>query len=931
MEATKTKYSADGMARLARKAAAEGIVLLKNENNVLPFDENETISVFGRCQLEYYRSGTGSGGAVNVAYTTNLADGLKNSNKVKLNEELYNTYKNWIKENPFDNGGGGWAAEPWCQKEMPVSYEMAAEAAKKSSKAVVVIGRTAGEDKDNKAEEGSFYLTGEELSMLQNVVNAFENVIVVLNVGNIIDMSFLQTLSYAFRIKAVLYAWHGGMEGGNATADVMTGKVMAQGKLSDTIARSIEDYPSNVNHGGDLKNIYQEDIYVGYRYFETFDKNAVMFPFGFGLSYTDFEIAPGECYTRLRNDKPELVIEGMVNNKGTKYSGREVIQIYAEGPQTKLGRPAKVLVGFKKTGVIPPGGSEEFEILIPFSALSVFDDTGITGHPNCYVVEKGDYVFHIGNSVRDTKVMLVDSRAKYHIGETEVVEKLNEAMAPIESFKRMCPGEKKTDGTYTLEYENVSLKKNFLRDRVLGNLPEVIEYTGDKGYVLKDVADGKCTLDEFVAQLSNEDMATLVRGEGMCNVKVTPGTASAFGGVSDRLLDFGIPIACCADGPSGVRMDGGFKATQLPIGTALACTWDPDLVEKLFTMQGKEILINNIDTLLGPGMNIHRHPLNGRNFEYYSEDPLITGKMAAATVRGIDKNGVFATIKHMALNSQEHNRRKIEAVVSQRAIREIYLKGFEIAVKEGNAKSIMTSYNPINGYWSASNYDMTTTILREEWGYDGLVMTDWWATMNGAIDRGEDSVKHTADMIRSQNDVYMVVSNNGAELNVNGDDTIQALEEGRLTVGELQRCAKNICRFLLNTPSLKRVGSLRNQIPFMASEKTGEAGVQEIAKTPRVELGNAKEPTDRWFYCDRERIVNVVVKIMYDHSNIAQTVCKASLNGKELNIFQTNGTDGNWIYQKLLRVRLEEGWYHLELEFPKPGMQVAYMEFVSEN
>lgn len=929
MENIKLGIPLEGLAEFSRRAAAEGAVLLENKDNVLPLTESDNVAVFGRCQIDYYRSGTGSGGAVNVAYKTNLLDGLKDSKLVQVNKKLAAVYTKWLKENPFDNGGGGWACEPWSQKEMPLTEELVSSVAEDSNKAIIVIGRTAGEDKDNKAEEGSYLLTAAETDMIQKVVNGFENVIVVLNVPNVIDMSFLQTIEKAENLKAVIYAWQGGMEGGNAIADVLTGKVTPQGKLADTIAYRITDYPSDRNHGNEKKNIYQEDIYVGYRYFETFRKDAVMYPFGYGLSYTAFAIESVDSYTRQRDNAEELVFECRIRNIGTKYFGREVVQIYVEGPQDGMGRPARELVGFAKTRLLAAQEAEELEITVPLAQLAIFDDSGVSGHPNCYVVEKGEYIFHIGNSVRDTKVAKIDGNASYLVKETVVTEACEEAMAPIEAFERLRTGAVKEDGTYEEAYETVPVRKIDLKKRILDNLPTEYPITGNKGLTLQMVAAGECSMEEFIAQLTEEELATIVRGEGMCSIKVTPGTAAAFGGVSHKLLSYGIPVGCCADGPSGVRMDGGLKATQLPIGTLLACTWDVPLVEELFTMQGQELVRNRVDTLLGPGINIHRHPLNGRNFEYFSEDPMITGKMAAAVTRGIGKNGVYATIKHFACNSQETKRHEIEAVVSQRALREIYLKGFELAVKEGNAQSIMTSYNPINGHWAASNYDLNTTILRKEWGYTGMVMTDWWATMNNVAEGGEASAKKTGDMVRAQNDIFMVVSNNGAELNSNEDDTLDALAEGRLTVGELQRSAMNICSLLMKMPAFKHFGKDAVAVPLMeAAEQPEGILAQNIQENNRLKL---RDVTDTWFRVEKEGIYGVVVKIMSPYSNRAQTVCKALLNDKELNTFQTNGTNGRWIYQKLLLVRMEEGWYHLKLEFPKPGMEVAYMEFIMEE
>ncbi len=268
------------------------------------------------------------------------------------------------------------------------------------------------------------------------------------------------------------------------------------------------------------------------------------------------------------------------------------------------------------------------------------------------------------------------------------------------------------DGSYEITYVEVPKQKISLAERIEKNLPE--QYFSKleiKGYKLRDVYDKKVSMETFIAQLTDDQLATIVRGEGMSSPWVTPGTASAFGGVSDGLFNYGIPIACTADGPSGIRMETGLKATQLPIGTLLAATWDVKLVEELYVMEGQELLSNNIDVLLGPGLNIRRSPLNGRNFEYFSEDPFITGVFAAAQTRGIMKGGSNATLKHFACNNQEKARSYVDAVVSERAVREIYLKGFEMAVKQGGANSIMTSYNPINGHWAASNYDLNTTIL----------------------------------------------------------------------------------------------------------------------------------------------------------------------------------------------------------------------------
>lgn len=921
MESREKQITGQQISKLCRKAAAQGAVLLKNEDAVLPLTEKDQIAVFGRCQIEYYRSGTGSGGAVNVPYTTNLIEGLR-GDQIAVNEELADCYAQWIARNPFDNGGGGWACEPWCQQEMPVDKALVSRAAETSNKAIVVIGRTAGEDKDNAAAEGSYFLTKDEEEMLRQVCEGFEHVIVILDVSNIIDMGFVE---YSPHIKAVVYAWQGGMEGGNGIADVLAGKEAFQGKLTDTIARKITDYPSDKNHGGSIKNVYQEDIYVGYRYFETFAKDTVLYPFGYGLSYTEFDIYDSAVKVNGNGADTRLVFSCKVKNTGTTYSGREIVQVYVEKPANGMGRPARELIGFAKTRNLGCLEEEEIQIEIPVCRIASFDDSGVSGFKNSYVLEAGEYHFHVGANVRDTVEVLVNGASGWQIETAQLIEECRAALAPAESFERMRTvlGE---NGEVTLGYETVPTRTENLKERILSKLPAMIPYTGSKGLLLRDVAEGNCTMEAFIAQLSPEDLAAIVRGEGMCSIKVTPGTAAAFGGVSDNLLGFGIPVGCCADGPSGIRMDNGSYATQVPIGTLIACTWDEELAEELFAYIGGEMVQNQVDTLLGPGINIHRHPLNGRNFEYFSEDPLLTGKMAAAVVRGIGSKGVHATIKHFACNSQETGRHIVNAVVSQRALREIYLKAFEIAVKEGNARSVMTSYNPVNGYWTASSYDLTTTILREEWGFDGIVMTDWWANINDVVEGGEGSRQRTADMVRAQNDVYMVVNNNGAEINALGDDSVEALSTGRLTVGELQRCAGNICRFLISTPAFGREGNGVVKIPFIQALAADAQTANDMDGSGRI-LWNTSVPAKRQFDIREAGIYDVIVRLMSPQTDRAQTVCKTILNDKELATFQTNGTEGRWMQQKILRVELEKGSYCITLQFPKPGMEIDYMEF----
>lgn len=774
------KLDLEKYAALARQAVAEGCVLLENEGQALPLRDGERVAVFGRMAFHYYKSGLGSGGLVNTRYVVGILDALKECEGIHLDEKLMGIYEDWIMENPYDEGQG-WGRVPWCQKEMDVTEEML-DCARRDDVSLVVIGRTAGEDQDNNAKAGSYCLTETEEDMIRRVCEVSERTVVVLNVGNIIDMSWVEK----YRPQAVLYVWQGGQEGGNGVADVLTGKVCACGKLTDTIAADINDYPSTVNFGDPFKNYYKEDIYVGYRYFETFARDKVLYPFGYGLSYTTFEMKAEV----LKNTGDKITVSATVANTG-EVKGKEVVQVYVKVPQGKLGNPARKLIGFAKTKELESGEQEEVCIVIPKYDMASYDDSGVTGHKSCYVLEEGTYEIFVGSDVRSAV-----SVGCYE-EEFRVIEELEEAYAPVEKFQRM-KAVLLPDGTYQAVTEDVPVRTIDPQERRANEIPETYVYTGDKGYKLVDVLDKKVSMEEFVAQISEEDLIAMFRGEGMCSPKVTAGTAAAFGGVTDGLTALGIPVGCCSDGPSGIRMDCGTKAFSLPNGTSLGCTFNVELVGALYEMTGKELRLNKIDSLLGPGMNIHRNPLNGRNFEYISEDPILTGRICAAQVKAMAKSGIGSTIKHFCGNNQEVGRSTSDSVISERALREIYLKGFEIAVKEGGARSVMTTYGSVNGLWTAGSYDLCTTILRKEWGFDGIVMTDWWAKSNYEGHQAEVPVK--APMVAAQNDIYMVVSD--AKANPENDDVEEMFHAGKITVGELQRNAANILGFLLKSPSV---------------------------------------------------------------------------------------------------------------------------------
>ena len=873
-------------AALARQAGAEGAVLLKNEKRALPLKSGEKISVFGRIQFDYYKSGTGSGGMVNTRYVAGILDALKEEQELTVNEELEQIYRDWLKDHPFDYGSG-WAQDPWSQEEMPLEPETAARAAEVSDAAVVVIGRTAGEDRDSAAVPGSYLLSEAEKKMLSTVRGAFDRMIVVLNVGNIIDMSWVETCNP----DAVLYTWQGGQEGGHAVADVLTGRVNPSGRLSDTIARSIGDYPSTPAFGGENGNSYIEDIYVGYRYFETFAGDKVLYPFGYGLSYTKFEMKG----TYLGHEDGAAHLKVQVKNTGD-CPGKEVVQIYVKAPQGRLGKPARVLAAFGKTRLLAPGESQELSFRIGDYTVASYDDSGVTGHKSCYVLEAGAYEIYVGTNVRSAELT-----GSFVLDELAEIEKCTEALAPVEPFKRMKAAET-PEGTIELQWEDVPLRTYHIRERISQDPVKEFPFTGDAGYRLEDVYDGKTDLETFTAQLSDHDLACMVRGEGMCSPKVTPGTAGAFGGVTESLKRFGIPCACCADGPSGIRMDCGTYAFSMPNGTCLACSFNEELVKELFVMTGAELRKNRVDTLLGPGMNIHRNPLNGRNFEYFSEDPLLAGKMAAAQLQGMSEYGVTGTIKHFACNNQEHHRRLYNSAVSERAVREIYLKGFEIAVKEGKAYSIMSTYGAINGLWTASNYDLLTTILRGEWKYGGIVMTDWWADLN---EEGEpQSTGNLAAMVRCQNDLYMVVDN--ADKNSNGDNLEESLKNGTLKRGALQRSAMNILGMILRSPvMLRSMGRLSQEELDSLEEMDQDDKVDfDLAFHPmkeRLELDGREINTSKgqsrlWgIETSIKGIYKISMKVKVDGSRIAQVPFSIFANGKLAGTVTLNGTDGEWI------------------------------------
>ena len=852
---------------LCKAVASEGTVLLKNEANLLPLSKGTHLAVFGRMQTSYYRSGTGSGGGVNLKEIPCILNSLKANSDLILDEELINVYNEWVKENPFDDGGGVWAGEPWFQKEMPISDAIAENASLKNDVALIIIGRTAGEDHDNADVEGSYRLTVDELEMMSHVCKYFDKVIVALNVGNIIDLSFIDE----YNVQSVMYIWQGGMAGADAFADILSGRMYPSGKLSDTQCYSLEEHPTNSSFGKTDKITYDDDIYVGYRYFETFAKNNVRYPFGYGLGYTEFE-----CSYETFLDNDFITVNANVKNIG-KNKGKEVIQVYYKAPCSEIGNPSRQLVEFVKTKELESSQSQVLTVKFPIIRMASFDDS-----VSCYVLLKGDYCIYAGADVRSAEHIFT-----FNIANTRVTERLSSAMAPYEDFKAIKA--ENTDGEYKLSYRNIcgrptdfsKYKTNY----------EDIEFTGNKNFKLIDVANGSCGLDDFVAQLNDTELATLVCGEGMSSPKATAGAAGALGGQTESLSLYGIPVCCVADGPSGVKVSKEFETSLVPNGTMLACTWNVEEVQKLYEFISLELEKYEVDSLLGPGLNIHRSPLCGRNFEYFSEDPYLSGKIGAFITKGIARYGAFSTVKHFCCNNQEKARAEYDVTVSQRALREIYLKPFEIAVKEGENVLIMTSYNAVNGFWSASNYDLTAKILRDEWGFENIVMTDWWAKCN--IAQGENGDKNRLGaMVKAQNDLYMVCE----DALVKSNSILEALKSRTLSRAELIIPCKHILKWILKTNTFKQYVN-RGCVPkYPVTVNTDN--MTEVDSVCNIEYDkdyviNTKSGRNTAFVfklkSDLDSLAQIPITVKVDSSQFQITV--NGTNGKETEVVRFVKTD----------------------------------------
>ena len=761
------------------------MVLFKNENGLLPLAAGSKIALFGKGSFDYVKGGGGSGD-VYTAYVRNLYEGLKaQETAVQIYEPLSAFYRTDIRHQYEAGAAPGMTVEP----ELPAKLADGAKAY--ADIAVIVISRFSGEGWDRSSIEcnnefnpwdnetsmpkiskevfpdGDFYLTSREKAMLSMVKERFDNIVVVLNIGGIIDLSWVKDDD---QISSALLAWQGGMEGGLAMAELLTGKGNPSGKLADTFAAKTEDYPSTANFHESFDYVnYTEDIYVGYRYSETIPgaKEKVVYPFGYGLSYTTFHLD----IPVVEQTEDEICATVQVTNTGDT-AGKEVVQLYFEAPQGMLKKPARQLAAFAKTRLLLPGETQLVRLSFKKEDMASYDDLGKIAK-SAYVLEKGIYKIYAGTSVRD-----IEEIDQMEISENVITRQLSAHLVPNSLKERML-----SDGSFEALPQsecpdiNECVFEKMKPGTEEGLTPAVrscsrgalFDTYGKKQFI--DVAQGQLSLDEFMAQLSDDDLLHLLGGQP------NTGVANTFG--FGNLPDYGVPSIMTADGPAGLRIGSecGVCTTAWPCATLLACTWNPALIQQIGQAGAEEVKENNLAVWLTPAVNIHRNPLCGRNFEYYSEDPLIAGKMGAAMVKGIQSQHIAASVKHFAANNKETNRKHSDSRVSERALREIYLRVFEIIVKEAQPWTIMSSYNAINGHRASENHELLEDILRGEWGFKGMVTTDWWTR-----------AEHYKE-IKAGNDIKM-----GTGF---PDRVKKAMEMGQLGRPELEHCARRVLELIL--------------------------------------------------------------------------------------------------------------------------------------
>ena len=803
-------------AELARNAGSECIVLLENDGT-LPLKKGSSIALYGAGARYTVKGGTGSGD-VNSRSSVNIEEGLLRGDFSittdtylyeydKIYDKAVDDYEQFVADTVANGILHEWTVRAENPFKHPTSPAISAEMAKsqKADACIYVIPRNSGEGADRKAEEGDYELTKEELADLKVLGAVYGNVIVVLNIGAVINMTSIKAIE---GIGSVLLMGQLGCSGGDSLCAVIDGTVNPSGKLVDTWAKDYFDYPSSKDfshNNGDVDDEYYTDgIYVGYRYFDSFDVKPA-YCFGYGLSYTNFDIKT----TKAEADKTKITVTVKVKNTGS-CSGKEVVQLYIQKPESFIGKAKRELCGFAKTSLLEPNEECEVKITFDMNLIYSYDEAACA-----YIIEKGDYTLFVGNSI-DASTPEVG----INLDDKVIIRQCTSLFASDVTLKEIeCDREYKKEDTKL----SVSINaKNFETQKVKYSETNSFLCSEVKDVITaQDVIDKKYTVEELVSQLTVEQMAefcvgvTRHKGGGVVGLfaKRVPGAAGETASICEETR--GIRPLILADGPAGVRIDKTFDyegqtyyqfCTAIPVGWSLAMSWDVQMLENLGKMIGREMKEYRVDLWLAPALNIHRNPLCGRNFEYYSEDPLVSGMMAAALTNGVQTYaGIGTTIKHFAANNLEENRYFNNSHLSERALREIYLKGFEICVKDSQPKSLMTSYNLINGVHTANSRSLVTHVLRDEWGYEGLVMTDWSTTENKPSLQASHvpvyPIASAVGCIAARNDLIM------PGCNENVDDIIRAVKENveidgfRITVADLQTTTINVMKFIIEAMS----------------------------------------------------------------------------------------------------------------------------------
>ena len=781
---------------LAGKAAAEGIVLLKNDG-VLPLKLSDPIALFGSGADKTVKGGIGSGD-VNNRENISIFRGVREAGAAVTSLEWLKDYdrryddarEKWKEkiledahhvDNPFD----AYAANPFV---LPEGRSITEKDLKGACAALYVISRISGEGKDRRLVEGDYYLSRREREDILYLDQQGLPLILILNAGGPVELTDI--LREADNIRAVLNISQPGQEGGTAVADILFGKAVPEGKLTATWAERYEDYPCadsfSYLNGNLEKEEYREGIYVGYRYFDSFGVKP-LFPFGHGLSYTSFEMK----FHEIKAKENALGAEVTVTNTGKSYAGREVVQVYVSLPRTGTEKEYRRLAGFRKTDSLKPGESQNVVVEIRQKQLAVFSE-----ERQAWIVEKGMYGIWIGGSSAEARLC-----AFVKVPEEVILEETHRICPREEMFAELCMNGSEKDIRRTpAEKEGQLSVYEFIPRR-------------EKQKNYKAPAERRYPVEALIPLLYG-NITSGASTLGSAGIRV-PGSA----GESTEALEekYGIRSLIMADGPAGIRLrqsyqvdrasdtvygtgvlgslENGFLepmelhenadtyfqyCTAFPVGTALAQTWDAELLREFGCAVAEEMEEYHVDLWLAPGMNIQRNPLCGRNFEYFSEDPLLTGVLAAAVTQGVQSRpGCGVTIKHFACNNQEDNRMGVDACISERALREIYLRGFEIAVKESAPAAVMSSYNLLNGVHAANSRDLCTVLAREEWGFQGVIMSDWNTTVPAD---GSIPWKCAA----AGNDIIMPG-------NIRDDENIrQAYMRGELTEETIRECAGRI-------------------------------------------------------------------------------------------------------------------------------------------